>query len=799
MSEAIAVAHTQTAQQHLFAHLRRIMVAKLLGQFKSPLVLNGYALVFSSGATSVLGFGYWILVARLYTEEAVGLNSAVLSAMFFLANVSQLNLAHALNRFVPAAGSQTQGLVLKSYLLSVVMAVVASVVFLVGLEVWTPSLSGLRSSPAESIWFIFATVSWCLFVLQDSVLVGLRQAKWVPLENIVYALVKLVLVIFLATALPENGVFVSWTAPILLLTLPVNAFIFFWLIPTHARAASPHTKAINTGAMVRYVAGDYFSSLIWTATVALVPLLILERLGASASAHFYLAWNITYALYLVSVNMGMSLVAEGSRDEVNLELYSYQTLKQILRLVVPAVTLIVVGAPLILQLYGENYAAEGSALLRLLSLSAIPYAVVFVYVSMVRVQRRIRKVFFVFAALCTLVLVSAYLFSSAYGVTGVGLAWLVGQSAVALTLLLTDLRRAWLPHLEVPRPARALLRFSRNGPAQLHLRRARKLLPAVTEALVESGHAGAHSWELQRLLPTLGDTKVMTLGPGGREVAVFKLPVSLEAAANLVRQAEVLAALRKDVPMADWSTPLPSLLAEARAFPHAYLVEAKLPGVRAEVLLLDPATRGLALENAAQAIGGLHRRTAEYARVDEALVAHWVDAPLRAITDLLGNGTQRSRTHQLALELKGALLGRTVALSWVHGDYSPQNVLMGKDAEVTGIVGWELAVPRQLPVLDVIHFIVATRMLVERRELGSVLCTLLTEAALSAAEGPLIEAATSPEHPPLELRTVLLLSWLRHIHGSVKRNRHTFAANNPLWLAKNVKSVLNCAALPLRR
>ncbi len=774
------------------------MVAKLLGQFKSPLVLNGYALVFSSGATSVLGFGYWILVARLYTEEAVGLSSAVLSAMFFLANVSQFNLAHALNRFIPAAGSQTAGLVLRSYLLSVVMAVLASAVFLVGLEVWAPSLSGLRSSPAESIWFVFATVSWCLFVLQDSVLVGLRQAKWVPLENILYALVKLGLVVMFATALPENGVFVSWTAPVLLLTLPVNALIFFRLIPAHVRAATPRAQEVGTKAMIRYVAGDYMSSLVWTATVALVPLLILERLGASASAHFYLAWNIAYALYLVSVNMGMALVAEGSRDEANLDLYSYQTLKQILRLVVPSALLIVAGAPLILRLYGESYADGGSALLRLLSLSAIPYAFVFVYISVARVRRRVQKIFFVFTALCAVVLVSAYLFSSAYGVTGVGLAWLVGQSVVALTLLLTDLRRAWLPHLEVPGPARAVLRFARNGPAQLHLRRARKLLPAATEALVKSGYAGAHTWELHRLLPTLGDTKVMTLGPAGREVAVFKLPVSREAAASLAQQVEVLSALRRAVRRADWRTPRPPILAEARSFPHAYLVEAKLPGRRAEVFLLDPATRGLALKNAAQAIGGLHRCTAEFARVDEALVAHWVDAPLRTIADLLGNGAQRSRTEELALELRGALLGRTVALSWVHGDYSPQNVLMGEGAGVTGIVDWELAAPRQLPVLDVVHFIVATRMLVERRELGSVLCTLLSEASLSAAEGLLIEASTPPEHPPLELRTVLLLSWLGHVQGSVNRNRHTHAANNPLWLAKNVESVMNAAAPPRR-
>jgi len=774
------------------------MVANLFNQLKSPLVLNGYALVFSSGATSVLGIGYWILAARLYSEEVVGLNSAVITSMFFLANVSQFNLMHALNRFVPSAGQQTTGLVLKSYLVSVVMAVVASAVFLTGLGLWAPSLSGLRSSPAESVWFIFATVSWCIFVLQDSVLIGLRQAKWVPLENILYAVVKLMLLVVFATALPEGGIFMSWTVPVLFLTLPVNALIFFRLIPAHVRTVPAEGTPIGTKNIVRFVAGDYLSSLVWMTTIALLPLMILERLGASASAHFYLAWNITYALYSVSSNMGMSLVTEGARDEAKLNFYSYQALQQILRLIIPAVALIVVGAPFILRLYGENYATEGSILLQLLSLSAVPYAFVALYISMARVQRHIYKIFSVFVVLCTVVLVSAYFLSSAYGITGIGLAWLVGQSAVAAALLLTDLRRAWLPHLELPNQLLILLKLLRDGPAQLLWRRARKLLPAVTEQLARGSYPDAYSWQLQRLVPTLGDTKVMTLGPPGQEVAMLKFPVSREAAASLERQVEVLSELHTNTRLAEWRTLLPTVLAEARSFPHAYLVEERLPGVRAEALLLDPSTHSRALQNAAQAIAELHRRTAQPAVVDEAFVARWVDAPLRVVASLSKDGPRERRAERVASELRETLLGRTLALSWIHGDYSPQNVLMDRSAEVTAIVDWELAAPRQLPTLDIMHFLLAARMLVERRELGSILCALLTDTVPSALERSLIAASFSASnHPPLDLRTTLLLGWLRHTQCSV--NNAAGAANNHLWIAKNVVSVLNCAAAPSRR
>lgn len=348
------------------------MVYKLLTRVGSPLFVNGYALVLSSWATSALGIGYWIMAARLYSEEAVGLNSAALTVIFFLANVAQLNLVNALNRFIPSAGRETASLILKAYLASTVMAVCVSAVFLLGIDLWAPSLSAMRSSPASILWVIVATVSWCIFTLQDGVLIGLRQAKWVPLASITYAVIKLGMIVLLAKALPGTGIFVSWTVPVLLLIMSVNTLVFLRLVPSHVRAIEPAGHPFDNRAVVRFVMGDYFGSLAWIATITLLPILVLERIGPVASAHFYLAWNITYALYLVSGNMGMSLVTEAARDEEKLNLYSYQVLQRTLLLVAAAVVLIIIGAPVILRLYGASYASEGAILLRLLSLSAIP-------------------------------------------------------------------------------------------------------------------------------------------------------------------------------------------------------------------------------------------------------------------------------------------------------------------------------------------------------------------------------------------------------------------------------------------
>ena len=781
--------------------LKGDIVSKWFEQLKSPLVLNGYALVLSSGATSVLGVVYWIVAARLYSEQAVGLSSATLAAMFFLANVSQFNLVDALNRFVPSAGRSTARLVLTAYLVSIVMAVAASVIFLLGIRIWTPSLSVLNSSPTAALWFVFATVSWCLFALQDSVLIGLRQSKWVPLENILYAAAKIGLIVLFATTFPAQGVFISWTAPLWFLILPVNGLIFFRLIPAHVRATERRSRAVVPKDIIRFIAGDYLSSLVWMATVTLLPIMILERVGASSSAYFYLSWNIAYTLYLISLNMGMSLVTEGVRDEDKLNLYSFQVLRQTLRLMVPVVALVFVGAPYILRLYGESYAAEGVTLLRLLSLSALPYVVVAIYLSMARVKRDVRALFFVLSGLSVLVLGLTHVFLGVYGIMGIGLAWLLAQSAVMIVLLVTQLRRIWLPQLELSDFSTLFKLPALAAPVkkQLCLAHARKLMPQVKRQL-EAG-SDAQAWRVKRLV-LVSDVKIVTLGVR-EEVALLKVPMSHQAETSLAQHAHVVATLGAKACLGEWRRLLPELLVEPWDS-QSYWVESKLPGVKMEKLLLNPETRSAALRLAAlrrasQMIATLHSLTEEWLTVDAAVLETWVDAPLRRVRKLVAQTAQAPQVELLAAELS-ALRGRRLLTSWVHGDYSPQTILLRgggsggvalADLEITGIIGWEAAAPQHPPLLDLIHLLVSTEMLVERQELGAVVCAMLTPPGRAKLERSLAQLSQN-DLSAVDLRTFTLLFWLRHIQNSVTTSRR--CADNASWIANNVECVLACIA-----
>lgn len=289
---------------------------------------------------------------------------------------------------------------------------------------------------------------WSIFVLQDSALIGLRLATWVPVENAIFATLKIILLIALAPIFPNYGVLASWTMPLVILIVPANVLIFRVFIPRHVANSANQMEHVLPAQIGRYVAGDYAGTLLMEASYAILPLMVIQRLSPASNAHYYVAWIIGYALYLFGINMGQSLLAEGAAEPSKLDVYGYRMLVNTLRLMVPVVAIVIVGAPYILSVFGESYAQEATAALRLLALSALPYIITTIYLNIARVRRRMLSVVAILSTICVLTPSFSYLLMGSYGITGIGLSWLLSQTIVAAYLLFgTRLRTAWLSGL----------------------------------------------------------------------------------------------------------------------------------------------------------------------------------------------------------------------------------------------------------------------------------------------------------------------------------------------------------------
>jgi O-antigen/teichoic acid export membrane protein len=238
----------------------------------------------------------------------------------------------------------------------------------------------------------------------------------------------------------DYGIFYSWASPIFLINIVVSTILFKVVIPKHVKETEADAETQGFRQILQFVGGDYLSAMVWNASTSFIPLLIIERLGAEANAYFYFPWLIAYSLYMVSRNLGMSLTVEAAKDQARLSEFSRRSLKHSLTLLIPMVLVAIVGSRLILEIFGHQYSLEGEVLLRYLALSAIPYSIISLYVSIARVQRKILHMMAALSSMSILSVILTFLWIDPYGLQGVGLAWLVGQSSVAIVLLFTGLR-----------------------------------------------------------------------------------------------------------------------------------------------------------------------------------------------------------------------------------------------------------------------------------------------------------------------------------------------------------------------
>jgi hypothetical protein len=327
------------------------------------------------------------------------------------------------------------------------------------------------------------------------------------------------------------------------------------------------------------------------------------------------------------------------------------------------------------------------------------------------------------------------------------------------------------------------------------LARACALVPAILAATPSQGDATSPStWRIQTVDWARTDTIIIMVGPADQPPrAVLKLPQTYQSLCGVRRQEEVLGALHADSRLGEWRSLLPKQLAGGEIAGQPYVAHHALAGVPGQRLLGHPATGERVLGTALGAIRPLHWRTASPAVIDETRLERWIDRPIRRLNAGLPRASRdRPALARLAAELRGTLAGRTLPTGWIHGDYWSGNLLVTPDGgEVRGIVDWDLAAPDELPLHDVLHPLLYTRCLVQRRELGDVVRTLLHGRAWAPEERSLFTAsALALSGDATTERAMVLLYWLRHVAAVVSQYPPTLQRR--WWFRKNVEAVLRC-------
>jgi O-antigen/teichoic acid export membrane protein len=418
------------------------LLAGLRRELSVPLYRNAYALMANTAGNSILGLLYWVLAARTFPDAAVGRGNALIALMMLVSTFTQLNWSGALIRFLPRAGRSAQRMLVTAYVMATALAAVAAAAVMAYCHFARAPDDPLYVSTGVAVWFVVSTMAWSVFNLQDAALTGLRSAVWVPLENGLYGLVKLVLLVVVARSSLSEGVFASWTVPVIALLVPVNLLLFRRILPRHATAQPDAQQMPPRGVLARYMAGDYAAQAFTQLSSTFLSVLVVSLLGAAQGAYYLPAQTAFAAMGMLATAITSSLVVEAARDEGATHRLARAMLRRICVLVLPAGAFVALAAPWLLELFGSQYRAAATTVLQLMMLSLLPRVPVALYVTKCRLENRTGMLALLQGTQAALVVGGTALFAPTAGLVAVG--WSVVAAEVVPALLVARPVARWL-------------------------------------------------------------------------------------------------------------------------------------------------------------------------------------------------------------------------------------------------------------------------------------------------------------------------------------------------------------------
>lgn len=411
------------------------MIQKALIQFRQDsLFQNSVYLLLSTILAAASGFFFWLVAARLFSPSDVGLATTLIAAMNIIQIFSLVGINNAFIRFLPKSETASRHIT-TGIIVAGGFAALLATVFLALIPFIAPKLQFVQDNIWLSFGFLALAITASLNFLTDSIFIAYREAKYNFWVGIALAASKVVLP-FAVIAFGAYGLFGA-AAGALAVALALSLFFM-------ARVLQYRPKAEFDRAYVRqaatYSLGNYVAGALNFVPSAVLPLLIAQFLSSAAAAYFYIAMMIANLLYAIPMTVTQSLFAEGSHNETGLHTHVKKAARLLALGLVPSILLLVISAPFLLALFGKTYADNGALFLQLLAIAAVPIGINYVFTAMYRVKKLVAPLIMVntFIAIASVGLSFMLL---PYGLIGVGIGWILGNSAGSLLFVLLQFVR----------------------------------------------------------------------------------------------------------------------------------------------------------------------------------------------------------------------------------------------------------------------------------------------------------------------------------------------------------------------
>jgi hypothetical protein len=273
------------------------------------------------------------------------------------------------------------------------------------------------------------------------------------------------------------------------------------------------------------------------------------------------------------------------------------------------------------------------------------------------------------------------------------------------------------------------------------------------------------------------------------------------ASAELSTSSDIQVQLTEDPSLSSWSSLIPRVLASGMVGTTTFAIEQCLSSRDGRAVGDNPAATSAVIAEALAVIDDFHRVSARRRHVDAKVLGAIVDRPIDVLRANTSAGVFRCRARsidRLAVWLRQSLLGLELEVGWTHGDFHLGNVLIDDVSDdVVGVIDWGRAESDGLTVLDGFTLILWERAQSAGEEISSFVLELLRDVELPLADRAHFDVldelqALLSREPSVDLRCLLMLTWLKHVANHLKNGDRT--RSEGLWRLRTVDLVLYGAA-----
>jgi O-antigen/teichoic acid export membrane protein len=362
--------------------------AKLAAQLahNRAVLFNAGSMMSTVVVTALLGAAFWLVAARQFSTEGVGVASAAVSAMTLLGYLATVGLGTLLMGELPRRDSHHRGLLNAALIVSGALGLALGLGFALGAPLLSAELEALSGTWLAALAFAVGVGLTGLAAVLDQALIGLMRGGLRLSRNVVFPVTKLVALLLVAYLVSEPSgvlIYATWTAGI---AVSLVVLLRFYM---HRGGDGLRPRLALLSEMRVDAATHHVYNLAIRAPDLVLPLIVVSLLSASANANFYIAWMIASFAFMIPVSLSSVLFAVGSGDATGLhERYRLSVALSAGLGLAANLVLLVAGGP-ILAVFGASYEQGALGALHVLALGVFPETIKAHFLSITRVERRI--------------------------------------------------------------------------------------------------------------------------------------------------------------------------------------------------------------------------------------------------------------------------------------------------------------------------------------------------------------------------------------------------------------------------